>query len=241
MPHDAYQAIISRIAGAKTAGKDPLVVLDLDGTLYDNAHRILRILQEFSHLHGHDSPELHELVRHLVPADIAYTVTQTLHAKGYTEESVIGEAERFWRERFFSNDYIVYDLPIPGAMELVADLYSRGAVPAYLTGRDAPNMLLGTVRCLQRDGFPVGTVDTRLILKQDFKTKDTVYKGAVKDHLRSSGEVAAVFDNEPAICNLFKEAFPGAVVVWLDTRYTPDAEAVRDDVVRVPDFSTLLR
>jgi predicted secreted acid phosphatase len=241
MPHDAYQAIIDRISEAKSAGKDPLVVLDLDGTLYDNAHRILRILQEFSHLHGHGHQDLHELVRRLVPADIAYTVTQTLHAQGYKNDAVTEEAERFWRKRFFSSEYVVYDLPIPGAVELVGDLYKRGAVPAYLTGRDAPNMLLGTVRCLQRDGFPIGTVDTRLIMKQDFETKDTVYKGAVKDHLRASGELVAVFDNEPAICNLFKEAFPEAVVVWLDTRCTPDAVATREDVIRTPDFSSLLR
>ena len=241
MPSPVYQAIAERLARAKASGRDPIVVLDLDGTLYDNCHRILRILQEFSHLRGHEHPDLLELVHRLVPADIEYTVTETLHAKGYTNDAVTEEAEQFWRDRFFTSDYVVYDLPIAGAVELVTDLYRRGAVPAYLTGRDAPNMLLGTVRCLQRDGFPVGTVDTRIILKQDPKTEDTVYKGAVVDHLRASGEVVAVFDNEPAICNLFKAAFDDAVVVWLDTRYTSDAEAPRDDIHRIGNFSTLLR
>lgn len=232
--------ILQQVEHAKTRGVDPLVVMDLDGTLYNNAVRTLRILQEFAHLHATDYPDITAAVDGLASGDMAYKVEETLRRVGVQDQAVLRHVERFWGERFFTNAYVVYDLPAAGAVQFVERVHQAGAVPVYLTGRDAPNMLLGTLTALQRDGFPVGTVDTRIILKDDFKTPDARYKSSVVEHLRRIGEVVAVFDNEPGLCNLFHEAFPDALVVWLRTSWAPDPPPLADGIAELRDFSTLL-
>lgn len=221
-------------------GHEPLVVFDLDGTLYDNTHRTLRILQEFAHMHARRLPELVERVDGMAARDQAYKVADTLKKIGVDGEDLVEEITQFWLERFFTDEYVTYDLPTPGARELVVAVHERGGVPVYLTGRDAPNMLQGTVHSLQRDGFPVGRVDTRAILKEDFDRPDDEYKEAVISHLRRVGHVVGAFDNEPGLCNLFKANFPDAVVVWLDTSHAPGAPDLRDDVPATKNFLPML-
>ena len=50
----------------------------------------------------------------------------------------------------------------------------------------------------------------------------------------------ASFDNEPGLCNLFKAAFPDAVVAWLRTGHAPGAPSLRPDVLHLTDFASLL-
>ncbi|MGM0574672.1 MAG: HAD family hydrolase [Myxococcota bacterium] len=234
------RALLEKAERAKASGRDPLVVLDLDGTLYNNAPRTLRILQEFGHLHAEEHPDLLEAVDRLPAGDLAYKVADTLRDLGVTDPALVRKVESFWFERFFTNEYVAHDLPTPGAVRFVERLYRSAVVPAYLTGRDAPNMLIGTVRTLQRDGFPVGTVDTRIILKDDFQTPDDAYKRSIVEHLRAAGEVVGVFDNEPGLCNLFHEAFPEAITVHLDTSHAPGAPDLAEGITAVPDFRSLL-
>jgi hypothetical protein len=101
-------------------------------------------------------------------------------------------------------------------------------------------MLVGTLRALQRDGFPVGRVDTRLILKPSFEMNDDLFKAGVIEHLKRTGQVVGSFDNEPGLCNLFKTSFPAATVGWLATSHAPGAPELRADVVTLSDFTELL-
>ena len=138
--------ILSAIETAKTHARDALMVFDLDGTLYDNSHRTLRLIQEFAWTHAARLPELYEGVRGLRADEIRYLVKDTLIACGVSDPAVHKEVHGYWFERFFTNDYLLYDLPLPGGAQVVQKLFGAGGVPAYLTGRDAPNMLLGPVR-----------------------------------------------------------------------------------------------
>ncbi len=228
--------ILAKIEQAKSGGRAPMVVLDLDGTLYDNRPRTLRIIHEFAHEHAMAHPGLVERVSGLSASELAYKTADSLHAAGVTDEALIKDIERFWFERFFTDAYVIHDLPTPGAVEFVRALQDAGAIPTYLTGRDAPGMLIGTISALQRDGFPVGTVGTRVILKDDFETPDDTYKRSVVAHLRNSGEVVAVFDNEPGLCNLFQDSFPAATVVWLDTACAPGAPPLAPGIATLGDF-----
>jgi hypothetical protein len=215
----------------------PLAVFDLDGTLFNNSVRAIRIFQEFAHAHALDHPELISAFQSLKSDGLPYLVKDIVATVGVTEPSVVKAIESFWFERFFTDAYMGFDLPTPGAVQVVQRLYSAGVVPVYLTGRDAPNMLQGTVAALQRDGFPIGTADTRIILKPDFHTPDTEYKASVVDHLRHQGDVVALFDNEPGICNLLSRAFPEAVGIWLDTHHAPGAPPLDDGILTIRDFA----
>ncbi|MCK6510725.1 HAD family hydrolase [Myxococcota bacterium] len=233
--------ILEKIERTRQQGRDPLIVFDLDGTIYNNAPRTLRILQEFAHQHAFEQPRLLNKIEQLAARDILYGVSDTLRSVGIDNESLLKQIQNFWFDRFFTNAYLLHDLPTEGAVEFVHRVYQAQAIPAYLTGRDAPNMLLGTIQTLQRDGFPVGTVDTRTILKPNFKIGDSAYKQSVVDHLRQAGDVVAVFDNEPGLCNLFLRAFPEAVVVRLDMPHAPNPESLLEDIIQIPHFAHLLR
>lgn len=236
----ALRTLLASIERSASAGDDPLVVFDLDGTLYDNTHRTMRILLEFAHTHASSYRALYERLRETSPGHLKYRVADTLAALGFPDPELAQSVTAFWRERFFTDDYCLYDLPLAGAVELVNRVHKAGGVPCYLTGRDAPNMLVGTLRALQRDGFPVGRVETRLILKPSFEMNDDAFKHGVIAHLRKTGRVVGSFDNEPGLCNLFKQSFPEATVAWLDTSHAPGAPELQPDVVRLNDFTELL-
>ena len=238
--HPALTTLLDNIERAAKDGDDPLVVFDLDGTLYDNTHRTLRILLEFAHTHASRYRSLYDTLRGTSTRQLAYRVGDTLGGLGFHDPELQAAVTEFWKARFFTDDYCLYDLPLAGGVELAQLVHARGGVPCYLTGRDAPNMLLGTLRTLQRDGFPVGRADTRLILKPQFEMNDDLFKEGVIHHLRKTGRVVGSFDNEPGLCNLFKSSFPEAVVGWLDTSHAPGAPALRDDVLRLEDFTYLL-
>lgn len=233
------EKIKQKIEAAKALKKEAIVIYDLDGTLYDNTHRTLRIILEYAHAHAVKYPQLLEKMLSVTPKNLAYRVVDTLKDAGVSDEKLLQDVTDFWFERFFTDAYCYYDLPVPGAVEFANLTHEWGALNTYLTGRDAPNMLQGTIGTLQRDGFPVGRVDTRIILKQDFETPDEPYKSSVVDHLNRSGEVVAVFDNEPAICNLFHAAFPNAFTFWLDTSCAPGAPKLATEVKTIADFTAL--
>lgn len=238
--HPITRALIDKAAAALSRGRDPIVVLDLDGTLYDASSRSLRIFQEYAHRHARSHPELLAALDRMTAQEVAYGLVETLAGVGVEEGPLLAEMKTFWKERFFTNEYLHFDLPTAGAVEFVNTLYTHGMVPTYLTGRDAPNMLLGTLSTLQRDGFPVGTVDARAILKGNAATPDHDYKASVITHLRATGEVIGSFDNEPGLCNLFAEAFPEAVVVWLDQPHAPGAPPLSARVQTTKDFVPLV-
>ena len=234
------EELLGRVTATLAAGELPLVVFDLDGTLYSNTPRIIRILHEFAHIHAAAWPDLFEIVDAIPAQAVKYRVDDTLLAAGIDDEVILAAAHQFWRERFFTNDYVVYDLPSPGAVEFAQLIWRAGGMPVYLTGRDAPNMLIGTLKALQRDGFPIGTVRTQLILKEDPELADVDYKASVVRYLKQVGQVIGLFDNEPALCNLFQDAFADATVVWLDKPHAANPPPLYDRIHVVKQFTDLL-
>jgi hypothetical protein len=232
----SYREIAERIGAARAAGREPTVVFDLDGTLYDNTWRTLRILIEYAATLEATAPEVRRAIELIRPIAVAYRVADTLSDHGITDPRVVEGAIAFWRARFFTNDYQRYDVVIPGAAELARKLQRDGAVLVYFTGRDAPNMLLGTTEALQRDGFPIGTPDTHLFMKPTFEQDDLTYKSEAFAHLHRLGRTAAVFDNEPSLVNRFHREFPDALTFHLNTHWAPMAEPEGlDPGVRVID------
>tara|TARA_B100000674_G_C37879892_1_gene933781 strand:+ start:325 stop:1047 length:723 start_codon:yes stop_codon:yes gene_type:complete len=232
--------LIEQAKSVLATGRDPLVIFDLDGTLYDNRTRTFRILEEYAHQEAERLPELLRAAQNLRLDDVEYLMVDTLKSVDFTDENAIQGLMAYWKTCFFTDEYVELDLPIPGAATFVRRLHAEGVIPVYLTGRDAPNMLKGTVSCLHRDKFPVGTVDTRIVLKDRFERPDEEYKEAVIASIQRSGEVIAAFDNEPGLCNLFHKAFPSAAVCLLDTSHGPGAPPLDAGLQRAPDFIGLL-
>lgn len=212
------------------------MVFDLDATLFDNRPRTLEILMEYrEHIAGED-PELAEALLTLEVDRVQYLLTDTLKGCGVYRAELVKHISAFWRERFFTDEYVACDVPLAGAPEYVRACHEAGAVIVYLTGRDIPGMLAGTVAKLRDDGFPIAVAGTELILKPDPNMSDEAFKRTALPTLDRVGDLTAFFDNEPANCNLAKAMFPDATVVLLDTQRVPGAPEIEQDVEVLADF-----
>lgn len=213
----------------------PVVLFDLDGTLYDNRPRTLRIL----HAYAAQLPREHacdaEKLRALTSADLHYRLDETLAPRGISP-AVIEGAKAAWRVRFFTDAACADDVPVAGAVSYVRRCWDLGATVVYLTGRDIPGMLLGTSRTLRDDGFPIAVPRVELVMKPSFDEGDTVFKQRLLASLSELGRVVASFDNEPANCNLFHQRWPQAFTVLLDTQRAPGAPLLEPACFTVSSF-----
>jgi hypothetical protein len=213
----------------------PVVLFDLDGTLYDNRPRTLRILHAFAaqleNEHAHDA----HTIRGISYRDLDYRLDDTLAARGIAT-SVIERAVAAWELRFFTDAACSDDIPVSGSVHFVRACWDAGATVVYLTGRDIPGMLLGTSRTLRDDGFPLAIPRVELVMKPTFEEGDSEFKERLLETLGDLGRVVASFDNEPANCNLFRARWPDAVTVLLDTQRAPGAPPLDPHVAVIANF-----
>lgn len=233
------KALLARIVERSKAVKGqpvPVVVFDLDGTLMDNRPRTAVILQELATELRREAHAAAEIVAKATPDNLAYLLTESLKALGVDHPELTRRAEDFWRNRFFTDDYLKHDTAIAGSVELARACYDAGATIVYFTGRDLPLMSLGSFQSLRDLGFPIGVVGTELVLKPDAKIPDEAFKRSEGPNIARIGKVIAAFDNEPGNCNAFQEMCPDADVVFVDTQHLPGAPPLDDRVHIVADL-----
>lgn len=244
------------IKSVKTT-KNPVVVFDLDATLYDDRMRSVGIIQEYAK--ANNVPQLNALKPEHVSS---WVMTEYLVRDAKIDQALVqriaDELKTFWAGRFFTSEYAQkYDTPLPGAVDFVNELYNNGAYIAYVTGRNTETMREGTEYRLKTDGFPFGKERTILLMK-DKRTKlnvedfasHTEYEAEVarldKDAkakrigtLEGFGTVVASFENQPAHANLYFNAFHNKGIgkaVFLDTYCAPDSPKLEQNIVSVRGF-----
>ncbi|MCK6590120.1 MAG: haloacid dehalogenase-like hydrolase [Polyangiaceae bacterium] len=215
------RSVIDR-AKERTLRGPPVVVFDLDGTLMDNRPRVVAILHELADEWRFHHPEAAEACARATPEQIGYGFIENLRRLGVTKDELHDVGLAFWKARFFADPHMKHDVEVAGARDFVHACYKAGGIIIYFTGRDLPNMALGSFASLRDLGFPIGVVGTELVTKPAFEIPDTEFKRGVAPEFRRLGEVIAVFDNEPANCNLFLDAYPDCTSVLLDTQCAPD-------------------
>jgi hypothetical protein len=215
----------------------PIVVFDLDGTLFDNRSRTVQILKEYAEQELKQvRPEAAQKLLLLTPALASYTPGDTMNKVGVTEAAVVNNGAVFWSQRFFNDDYLRYDQPTPGSVNYVRTLYSSGARIVYLTGRDVPRQLIGTVKALRDLGYPIGMQGTELIMKPKADEQDAVFKQRVITHLRLSGKIIATFDSEPENANMFRRTFADAQVLLFEAPRKPNPPQVMPNITPLLAF-----
>lgn len=215
----------------------PVVVFDLDGTLMDNRPRTKTILAELAAELRAEAHSAAELIGSARIENVAYMLAETLRLIGVDHPEIVSRAEEYWRQRFFSDDYLKHDTAVDGGVTFARACYEAGATLVYFTGRDLPLMSLGSFGSLRDLGFPIGVVGTELVCKSDAKIPDERFKREEGPKIRRIGQVVATFDNEPGNCNAFSELFPDADNVFVDTQHLPGAPRLSPSVHIVPDFS----
>lgn len=238
LPHQTnlLRGVLARISSTLEEGRTPLVVFDLDATLYDNRPRTLEILMEYREDILDARPDVADALATLTSDRIDYLLSDTLRGCGVTRADVVADVTRFWHDRFFTDQYCLHDAPVDGAPEYVRACHEAGAVVVYLTGRDVPGMLIGTVSSLRDCGFPIAVAGTELVLKPDANLPDEAFKRGALPTLERVGELVAFFDNEPSNTNLARSMFPAATVVLLETQRVPFAPPLLEDIEVVADF-----
>lgn len=243
--------VIAQVAHAMrlfTAGKGPrpVVVFDLDDTLFrSNQARSWTILKEWMA----DRPLLHWNIRRalstLRPDQLAYSIKDTFAAvakldlNNPTVKAAFADFESFWLQRFFSNAYCRLDPLERGAKEFVNLLHDMGANIAYLTGRDEPRMGAGTRQSIAQSGLPQPSARVRLFLKPNKDLDDAAFKTTVSAQLKAWGKVVGTFDNAPANCVVFADAFPYATNVFVNTVWSNSPVDLRHGLFKVVDFTRM--
>jgi len=236
LPDNQARELLQRVHDVAVAGT--VVAFDLDSTLLNNAPRQARIMREYGESVGVSALTTVE-ARHWNGWDLRIPMRNV----GLDEAAVDAHTDPFkdfWRERFFTSEYCVSDVPIAGASAFVNAVAAKGALVCYVTGRHEP-MRAGSAKSLGDNGFPAPNGDdTRLIMKPDLAETDDDYKLRIYATLRELGDVVAAFDNEPAHINGYGAAFPDALSVHLATDHSMREIRVAEHLPSIADFSSWL-
>ncbi len=209
-----------------------LAVFDLDSTLFNVSTRTQKILNEFA-----ENSQMEELKNVMVlPED--WGLKEALIRAGFTPEKNPELAARmrdFWSARFFTNEYLHYDVPYLGAVSFVQELHETGCVIQYLTGRDEKRMLKGTREVLKKWGFPV--TDENLFLKPEKEQDDELFKHDwFKKISFSDYKKIFFFENEPVNINAILGTCPEVEIIFLDTTHARKQE-VTAPLKKIKNFS----
>lgn len=236
--HHAFPPLLSntleRCAKALSAPRTPVVVFDLDGTVFDNGPRTWAILAEFAEVT--ERSLLRRALDDLPHTGMPYLLSEALERVGFVDDELVDEAGKFWAKRFFTHDYQKHDVPVTGAVPFIRRCFEAGATVVYLSGRDVPGMAVGCVESLHSYGLPIGLARTALVLKPEFEQTDLEFKTEAIEFIDGLGEVVASFDNEPGNCNLFLERWPEALIGLIETTHAPGAPDLDGRAVRFKDF-----
>lgn len=231
-PLDAVMVAIEETVAAQ---KVPVIVSDLDGTLFDTALRNVRILREWAAANP-SHPDA-KAVEKASEKEMAYSIKDSLKNLNVENASTVSEINKFWGDRFFTDEYVVEDAPVPGASGFIKKCAAKGALIVYLTGRDAPRMGKGTEESLKKHGFPVDEKTARQMLKPDFKTRDLVFKQEAAEKIRQLGTVIAILENQPRNLVGLAKTFPDAIQIFVETNFDlKDTETPAEKAIRIKSF-----
>ena len=112
------QTILDEIDARHRAGERPVVIFDLDGTLYDNRPRTIRIVHALAASLPPECDRDAAIIRALGPGDLRYRLDDPLRPLGVSED-VITLAKERWFRRFFTDTACADDVPMRGAAPFV--------------------------------------------------------------------------------------------------------------------------
>lgn len=222
--------------------KNPVVIFDLDSTLFDPRSRYANIIADFGKTKG--LTQLEGITKNDMVDSFQMEPNFAKAMKTSTEEiaQYMPEFREFWAQHFFGNEYVADDEALPGSPEFVNTLYKNGATIVYLTSRNDEGMRKGTEKALTKYNFPInqervhlfmkGTHNKHIVTAGDNQSEglaklrkhDVNWKQTYINTIKKLGTVVASFENEPGNLNILynsfhKEGF--GVGVFIDTDHFP--------------------
>lgn len=216
--------------------KQSIFVFDLDSTVFCVSPRSQKILHDFaidSKFNQLFPEETHVIQKiKLLPTD--WGIRSALEREKVRSTINFFELVRdYWREGFFSNQYLSYDQPYEGAVQFIQTLHHLGCKIFYLTGRDVHRMGSGTKDQLMHWSLPLN--ERNLIMKPQAGLIDEHYKA---DHLKRLvhefvDHTVYFFENEPVILNYCRSFLPQVQLIWMDSVHS-GREQPNQGTLRIP-------
>ena len=221
-------------------GRPVLAVFDLDSTLFDLHFRVARIIDTFAQTPEYQAryPKECAALKDIQILRSDWGIGEALVRLGMKEadhKEFYRDLHQFWATWFFSDDYLKHDEPLPGSVEFVKELQRLGAQIMYLTGRDIPRMMKGTVESLRDRGFPVEVDGVETILKPEAGMDDARFKVDILKEAEKKYSKIWLFENEPVNLNLCAKECPNVGLVFIESTHS-GREQVADTLDRIVHF-----
>lgn len=227
---------LSKLLERSSTVANPIAIFDIDSTLLDTHPRNYAILLAARERY----PEIDGAIRRVDPKNLGWNITDALEPYMAVSEELKEKVHRFWKDRFFTNSWVLHDTPYPGASRTVKWITKQAISIIYLTGRDKLNMARGTTDSLETYGFPLGILPNGVFARCLFKPTpgepDLDFKQRAVEEIRSMGHVVLVVENEPANANVLARSFPEATVLLIDTVTAPDPETLDPGIIRFSEY-----
>ncbi|MCA9672488.1 MAG: HAD family hydrolase, partial [Myxococcales bacterium] len=241
--------ILAGIRRAKRAGKQPVVLLDIDSTLFPTEPRSGAIYHEWARSPESAAfPEARRLLATLPFEKVPWGHRESLVASGLAADHPELDAATksltdFWTKRFFTNEAVAkHDRSYPGASAFVKRLHDAGARVIYLTGRDKKTMRDGTLASLANNGLPVPGRDKRVELLMREQGADAAFKGQVAKRFSSGNQqVVAFVDNEPSNLSAVFRVLPKTMQVFFHSTHSKEPATPLQGVYYMKAFPSSAR
>ncbi len=193
------ESLISRFDQAINGQKKPVLIFDIDSTIFNVSPRNQDIFDLFCSIHKAKNPILLKISSSYQLKYTDWGLNPYLNMIP-NNDSLKKEAHSFWKNHFFSGTFLFSDKPYKGIIPLIKLLYSKNSLILYLTGRDDHRMRKATLLQLRHWGLPLDT-EKNLITKPHKKMNDGEYKNKAllrifKIYFKHS---IFFFDNEPSV------------------------------------------
>ncbi len=217
-------------------------VFDIDSTLVHLHKRNQSILKNFLEI-PETQKRFPKQTKNFFDAEFKvgdWGLGDALERHGLTPEDneFFSELKNHWLEKFFSNEFLHEDIPVYGAVDFANEIQNRGFRLSYLTGRNRPNMLEGTIKSLANCGFPLQKDYSNLHMKPSPDMSDEAYKMDTFKEIIQEGEDVLFFENEPINLNRAARDYPGMHLIFMDTTHS-GKEHPPEKCFRIKDFTEL--
>lgn len=218
----------------------PLVVFDLDSTLFDVSPRLEKALIDIA-----SDPEIVKSFPTVIPffknikthrQDWGFVDVLKRAGVDHDHLELFQTVRHLWIKKFFSNEYIHYDVPYEGSIQFVQKINKLSIPIIYLTGRDYKRMEHGSREVLKKWDFPLDDQTSRLVMKPEQSMDDGLFKKDwIGNQLMESQSSLFLFENEPVNINLVSKHFPNVEIVFFDSTHSRQ-ETTNDEVATLTHY-----
>ncbi len=223
MKKPILQQVLDRIQSFENPARDIVCIFDLDSTLYDLTDRKQQILLSYIKLSEKTAkfPKECQTLQKVQVHRNEFGIDDALARIGLAEKNdFYKDLHSYWEYYFFHNDFVKFDITLPGAVDYVKKVESLGASIIYLTGRDKPRMLRGTLESLENSGFPLQKKHIEVCLKPHKDIHDHQFKLDFMIKMKDKFKEIWLFENEPVNINLIEKHCPQTQFIFIDTNHS---------------------